>query len=193
MRTEVNVLWGGDEELRQAFTREDIFRDHATGYERARIVDLSHHISVRENRYVCGEYHLTRDGYLEARYTDDTGPIRPWCFAYQTIRLARIAAKPRSRVGAIGTGWLGSQRLDAPTAIRALGPKVQHVHFKDVAAPGGHETVPRGTGCVDLEGAIAAVRDIGYTGDYSWEDEPENRNPFDIAADMRLWIADHIA
>jgi hypothetical protein len=29
---------------------------------------------------------------------------------------------------------------------------------------------------------------MGYGGVLSWEDEPEDRNPFDIAADMRQYI-----
>ncbi len=91
---------------------------------------------------------------------------------------------------AIDTGWLGTQGLDAPTAIRELGPLVRHVHIKDVQAVGGHETVPLGTGCVDLEGLFMALKEVGYAGDFSWEDEPENRNPFDIAADMRAWICE---
>jgi len=93
------------------------------------------------------------------------------------------------RIGvAIDTGWLGSQGLDGPTAIRELGPRVRHLHVKDVRAPGGHETVPLGEGCVDLPGIFRELKAIGYTGWLSWEDEPEDRNPFDIAAEMRQWI-----
>ena len=93
---------------------------------------------------------------------------------------------------AIDTGWLGTQGVDAPAAIHRFGKLVRHVHLKDVKAVGGHETVPLGTGVVNVTGVIAALKQIGFTGWYSWEDEPENRNPFDIAAEMRQWIEDRI-
>jgi sugar phosphate isomerase/epimerase len=92
----------------------------------------------------------------------------------------------------IDTGWLGTAGVDAPAAIRALGKRLTHIHLKDVKAVGAHETVPLGTGAVNMAGVMTALRDIGYTGWYSWEDEPENRNPMEIAAEMRRWIEDHL-
>ncbi len=88
----------------------------------------------------------------------------------------------------IDTGWLGTQGVDAPAAARALGPLVRHVHLKDVKRAGGHETCPLGEGVVNIAGVIEALKEMGYTGWYSWEDEPEDRNPMDIAAEMRRWI-----
>ena len=38
-------------------------------------------------------------------------------------------------------------------------------------------------------GCIAALRSIAYTGWLSWEDEPEDRNPFDSAVRNREWIS----
>lgn len=93
------------------------------------------------------------------------------------------------RIGVcIDTGWLGTQGVNAPEAIATLGSLVRHVHVKDVRAAGAHETVPLGTGCVDLPGVFRQLKAIGYRGELSWEDEPEDRNPFDIAAQMRTWI-----
>jgi sugar phosphate isomerase/epimerase len=89
---------------------------------------------------------------------------------------------------AVDTGWLGTQGVDAPTAIRGLGPLVRHVHLKDVKHAGGHDTCPLGEGCVKVAEVITALKEIGYAGDYSWEDEPEDRNPFEIAVAMREWI-----
>lgn len=89
---------------------------------------------------------------------------------------------------AVDTGWMGTQGMNAPAAIRELGTLIRHVHVKDVAAPGAHDTVKLGTGCVDIAGCIRELKAIGYAGVLSWEDEPENRNPFDIAAEMRLYI-----
>jgi L-ribulose-5-phosphate 3-epimerase len=98
------------------------------------------------------------------------------------------------RIGvAIDTGWVGSSGTeDCATFVRKLGGLVRHVHVKDVTAKGGHETCPLGQGVVDLEPAIAQLKSQGYSGWWSWEDEPENRNPFDIAAEMREWIAQRV-
>jgi sugar phosphate isomerase/epimerase len=89
----------------------------------------------------------------------------------------------------VDTGWLGTQGIDAPAAVRTLGPLVRHVHLKDVRSPGTHETCPLTEGCVNIRGVMAALREIGYSGWYSWEDEPEDRNPMAIARDMRELIA----
>jgi sugar phosphate isomerase/epimerase len=89
----------------------------------------------------------------------------------------------------IDTGWLGTNGIDAASAIRTLGPLVRHVHVKDVRAAGSHATCPLGTGCVGIAEVIAALKEIGYKGWYSWEDEPEDRNPMEIAGPMREWIA----
>ena len=89
---------------------------------------------------------------------------------------------------AIDTGWLCTQGLEAPAAIRSLGRLIRHVHLKDVAQMGGHETVKLGTGVVDIPAVIHELKAIGYQGVLSWEDEPENRNPFEIASEMREYI-----
>lgn len=98
------------------------------------------------------------------------------------------------RIGvALDTGWIGtSMTEDAPTVCRRLGPLIRHVHVKDVATRGKHDTCPIGTGIVDLEGAIRALKDLGYSGWYSWEDEPEDRNPLDIAAQSLRWIEQRV-
>lgn len=88
----------------------------------------------------------------------------------------------------VDTGWLGTQGSDVPEVIRALGPLVRHTHIKDVKAPGAHETCPLGQGVVNVEASIQALKAIGYAGWYSWEDEPEDLNPFAIAVPMRRWL-----
>lgn len=88
----------------------------------------------------------------------------------------------------IDTGWLGTQGVDAPSFIRECGSLVRHVHLKDVKAPGAHETCLLGSGSVDVAGCIQTLRDLAYHGWYSWEDEPEDRNPFLTAAQNREWI-----
>lgn len=89
---------------------------------------------------------------------------------------------------AVDTGWMGTQGMDVPAAISALGTLIRHVHVKDVKAPGAHETVKLGSGCVNISEVIRELKAIGYAGVLSWEDEPEDRNPFEIACDMRLYI-----
>ena len=93
----------------------------------------------------------------------------------------------------IDTGWLGTQAVPAPDAIRTLGPLVRHVHIKDVRAAGSHETCLLGSGVVDVAGCIQTLQEIGYNGWYSWEDEPEDRNPLDSAAQNRQWIEERLA
>ncbi|QDU33891.1 putative FAD-binding dehydrogenase [Poriferisphaera corsica] len=56
---------------RQAFMYEDFLRAEVPGYERAKIVGLSHHVGVRETRRVYGEYRLTKEDCIEGRMFDD--------------------------------------------------------------------------------------------------------------------------
>lgn len=93
----------------------------------------------------------------------------------------------------IDTGWLGTQGVSAPDVVRACGSLVRHVHIKDVKAAGKHETCLLGDGVVNVAGCLSALRALNYTGSYSWEDEPEDRNPFDSAKRNRQWIVQHLA
>jgi L-ribulose-5-phosphate 3-epimerase len=93
----------------------------------------------------------------------------------------------------IDMGWLGTQGVSGPAVIRACAPFVRNTHVKDVKAAGKHETCPLGEGTADVAGCIAALREAKYAGWYSWEDEPENRNPFDSAVRNREWIEKRLA
>jgi sugar phosphate isomerase/epimerase len=93
----------------------------------------------------------------------------------------------------IDTGWLGTQGASGPAVIRACAPFVRHTHIKDVKAAGKHETCLLGEGIADVAGCITALHGVQYTGWYSWEDEPEDRNPFDSAARNREWIEKRLA
>lgn len=106
--------------------------------------------------------------------------------------LARIEAGS-SRIGvALDTGWLGTSAAMEPVAfVRGLGSRIRHVHVKDVAARSSHRTVPLGTGVVGIPAVLEALRQVGFRGHLSWEDEPEDRNPLDIAAEMRLYLERH--
>jgi L-ribulose-5-phosphate 3-epimerase len=108
----------------------------------------------------------------------------------------KTAAEALAKVGGgnewlglcVDTGWFGTQAADVPAQIRAAGKLVRHVHIKDVKAAGAHETCLLGDGVVNVAACLAALREIGYAGWYSWEDEPEDRNPFDSAPRNREWL-----
>ncbi len=93
----------------------------------------------------------------------------------------------------IDTGWLGTQGVSGPEIIRACGPLVRHTHIKDVKAAGGHQTCLLGDGVAQVAGCIATLKEIGYSGWYSWEDEPEDRNPFDSADRNLRWLEEQLA
>ncbi len=88
----------------------------------------------------------------------------------------------------IDMGWLGTQGVSGPEVIRACGPLVRHTHVKDVKAAGTHLTCLLGEGVAQVADCIAALKAGGYSGWYSWEDEPEDRNPFDSAVRNLHWI-----
>jgi len=89
---------------------------------------------------------------------------------------------------ALDTGWLGTSGLDGPSVVRELRSLIRHVHLKDVKAHGGHLTCRLGEGVVGIPAVIQALKEIGYRGAYSWEDEPEDRNPMEISREMREYI-----
>jgi len=93
----------------------------------------------------------------------------------------------------VDTGWFGTQGVSSPDIIRACGPLVRHVHVKDVEAVGGHLTCLLGDGVAQVAESLQALKSINYSGWYSWEDEPEHRNPLDSAVRNRRWIEKRIA
>lgn len=92
----------------------------------------------------------------------------------------------------VDTGWLGTQGVSGPDIIRACGPLVRHNHIKDVKRPGAHETCLLGEGTAQVEECLQAFKESGYAAAYSWEDEPEDRNPFDSAVRNRQWIEQRV-
>jgi sugar phosphate isomerase/epimerase len=107
--------------------------------------------------------------------------------------LAKIGGGNEWLGACIDTGWLGTQGASAPDVIRACGGLVRHTHVKDVKAAGAHDTCPLGEGVVDVAACLKALRELHYAGCYSWEDEPEDRNPLDSAARNRKWIEQQLA
>lgn len=88
----------------------------------------------------------------------------------------------------VDTGWFSTQAVAVPEAVKALGGLVRHTHIKDVQRAGSHETCRLGDGVVNIPAVLGALRSIGYAGWYSWEDEPEERNPLDLAQ----WTLDYL-
>ena len=103
--------------------------------------------------------------------------------------LARIGGGNEWLGVCIDMGWLGTQGVAAPEAIRACGRLVRHTHVKDVKAAGAHDTCLLGEGVVNVPACLQALRELKYAGSYSWEDEPEDRNPLDSAVRNREWLA----
>ena len=99
------------------------------------------------------------------------------------------------RIGAtVVTGWFATQGFDAALAIRELGARVLHVHFKDVAqAEPPHVTTPFGAGVVPLRRCVEALIEIGYDGAISIEDEPEDRDPRPDVRRARALLEEWIA
>jgi sugar phosphate isomerase/epimerase len=83
-------------------------------------------------------------------------------------------------VGAnLDTGNLAARGSDPVAAVRELGERIIHVHFKDVPAVGSHDCVALGTGIVDVKGVVRELKAVGYDGWLSIEVETGDRDPTD--------------
>ena len=125
-----------------------------------------------------------RAGRRPGRGGGRAGRSTTWCSAWRTIpsaprRILEAMGDPAGgRIGAaLDTGWFGTHGYDAADAIEAVADRLKHVHIKDVAAPGGHDTVSLGEGCVPVRRCVEVLRRIGYAGTMSIEHEPEDRDP----------------
>ena len=77
----------------------------------------------------------------------------------------------------LDTGNLAAQGGDPVKAVRELGERIIHVHFKDVPAVGAHDCVALGTGIVDVKGVVRELKACGYDGWLSIEVETGDRDP----------------
>jgi L-ribulose-5-phosphate 3-epimerase len=107
--------------------------------------------------------------------------------------LAKIGGGNRWLGACIDTGWFGTQGASVPAMISACGALVRHTHIKDVKVAGKHETCLLGEGIVNVAECMKTLQSMKYSGWYSWEDEPEDRNPFDSARRNREWMEKHLA
>jgi L-ribulose-5-phosphate 3-epimerase len=94
--------------------------------------------------------------------------------------LAKIGDGGDGTIGAaIDTGWFGTQGYDAAQAILELRDHIVHIHLKDVLGAGAHESCRYGLGIVPINRCVQTLQDMGYTGPYSVEHEPDTYDPSD--------------
>jgi L-ribulose-5-phosphate 3-epimerase len=108
--------------------------------------------------------------------------------------LAKIDAGRETMAATVDTGWWASQGYDPARAIEELGAHVAHVHLKDVLHEGEpHDTCAWGEGIVDVPACLGALLRIDYAGAYTVEHEPEDHDPSEEIAAMRVqlegWLA----
>jgi L-ribulose-5-phosphate 3-epimerase len=105
--------------------------------------------------------------------------------------LAKIQAGEETMRATVDTGWWATQGYDPARAIAELGGHVAHVHLKDVRHEGEpHVTCRWGEGIVDVEACLSALLRVDYTGTYTVEHEPEDRDPSEECRAMRAQLVD---
>ena len=134
---------------------------------------------------------VPRVGYLCSAYGIGVGFENGPESSAGDIMTAIMSAGPL--VGAnLDTGNLAARGGDPVAAVRELGDRIVHVHFKDVPAVESHDCVALGEGIVDVKGVVRELKAIGYDGWLSIEVETADRDPTDeIIASARtlraLW------
>ena len=108
--------------------------------------------------------------------------------------LLKIGGDSDGTIGtSIDTGWYGMQGYDAVSAIEELYPYLISVHLKDVRGPGAYETCRYGQGYVNIEGCVATLKRLGYSGTYSIEHEPEFFDPTEdckiMFSQLQTWLS----
>jgi sugar phosphate isomerase/epimerase len=76
---------------------------------------------------------------------------------------------------------------DLPRAIAKLAPQIRHYHLEDIAATRVHHHLVPGTGAIDFQSVISAIRATGYDGWLTVELYPFLDNP-DQAAQKALEV-----
>ena len=108
--------------------------------------------------------------------------------------LAKLERGGEAFGATVDTGWWGTWGFDAARAIEELGPRVFHVHLKDVTAAGEpHLTCRWGDGVVPVEECVRALQRLGYRGAIAVEHEPYDRDPTEdiraMRAELERWLA----
>jgi sugar phosphate isomerase/epimerase len=77
----------------------------------------------------------------------------------------------------LDTGNFANSGGDPVKAVRVLGKRINHVHFKDVTAAGSGHCISLGHGIVDVRGVMRELKAIGYNGWLSIEIETVDHDP----------------
>jgi L-ribulose-5-phosphate 3-epimerase len=100
--------------------------------------------------------------------------------------LREVGRDRPDRIGVgLHTGWFGTQGFNAANALDVLAPRLKNVCLADVRAPGGHDSVVLGYGCVPVRTCVRALRRMNYTGGLSVGFQPDDRDPGPGAAVSR--------
>ena len=187
---------------RQAFIYEDFLRDMVPGYEKAKIIGLSHHIGVRETRRVYGEYRLTKEDCLRGRQFDDqialcSAPIEDhrqnaageeetvWGYVDREagaygVPYGTLVPKNREELWVVGRCF--SATHDAHASCRSMGQTMSMGQAAGFAAAISIET---GAGALNIDlrnlqdrlrrvGAVLEIPDqIAETGAHAWSAQPQ--------------------
>jgi sugar phosphate isomerase/epimerase len=108
--------------------------------------------------------------------------------------LARIGSAGADCIGVtVDTGSFVTEGCDPAAAIRELGPRILHVHLRDVPGAGQEDSCRLGAGAVPFPACLRALAGCGYSGPLSIEHEPYTYDPVPdcIAslAQVRAWLA----
>jgi len=110
---------------------------------------------------------------------------------------ARLGAGDEDVIGVgLDTGWCGTQKWDALSAVKELGHRLFAIHLKDVKAPRagktglefvdmGHETCRAGDGIVPMRAIVEHLRATGFRGSIGIEHEPEQFDPREEVRESR--------
>jgi sugar phosphate isomerase/epimerase len=77
----------------------------------------------------------------------------------------------------LDTGNFANSGGDPVKAVRVLGKRINHVHFKDVTVAGSGHCISLGQGIVDVRGVMRELKAIGYNGWLSIEIETVDHDP----------------
>jgi len=102
-----------------------------------------------------------------------------------------ILTLPHERVGLnFDIGHFYCVGVDPAEAVRRLADHIRHVHLEDIAPSREHKHLVPGHGAVDLEGALAALRDVGYDGWITVELYPYEARAREVAEEAFTYLAD---
>jgi L-ribulose-5-phosphate 3-epimerase len=77
----------------------------------------------------------------------------------------------------VDTGWFETQGFPAHEALHVLKDHLFHVHLKDVAEIGAHNSTALGTGILDAAACVRVLQEIGYNSTLSIEQESADHDP----------------